>query len=211
MAEDDARGPGADSARRLNEAACFECEHGAAHDAGEDRRVYDGDRDDHVVRVRAKGGNDAERQQDRRKSEEDVHHATDREIGPASEIPRDEAERSARERCGRNREEAHAHRKPRSEEDPAQEITAQRIGPKEMLSRRSRETLRGDLERIAERQEADGERDERVARDHEQANERSRLTDDRGCEIRETEARPDGGCARRGGFGDPGSHTAGPR
>ena len=67
-----ARG-GAERPARLHELALLEREHRPPDDPGEDRRVHDGDGEDHVGRVRPEGRDDAEREQDGREREEHVH------------------------------------------------------------------------------------------------------------------------------------------
>ena len=184
MPDDDAHARGADRARRVDELTRLQRQHRSANDAHEDRCVDHGDRDDHVRGVRPERGDDPEREEDRREGEEHVHHTTDRQIHDAAEIAGREAKNTARDRRARDRQHRDLHRKSRAEEDATEEV--------------------------ADREEADTEGDGGVERDEHEADERDRFAHD----GRERAAAAKAGRAERatrGGFGDPGSHTAGPR
>ena len=68
---------------------------GAAHDAGEERRVDDGDGDDRAVHAGAAHGRDADGEEQAGDAEEDVHHAVDGVVPGAAEIAGGEPERAA--------------------------------------------------------------------------------------------------------------------
>ena len=127
--EDDARGRRADGAGRLDEGERLEAQHRPADDAREDRRVHDGDGDHDVAHIRPERRDDAEREEYRGEGEEYVHHAADDEVGRAARVAGEEAERPAGDRRQRDRDERDLHREPGPEEDAAQEVPAERVGP----------------------------------------------------------------------------------
>ena len=98
----------------------LERKHRTANDPDEDRRVDDGDRDDHVPWVGPQGRDDAQREQDRREREEDVHRAADREIDQTAQVSREKPEDTAGRCRARDREHARG--------DPAQARLSQKDG-----------------------------------------------------------------------------------
>src|SRR2546430_1841334 len=72
-------------------------EHRRAHDAREERRIDDRDRDDGAVHAGAAHRGDAHRQEEAGDAEEDVHHAVDDVVPGTAEVPPGEPEHAAGE------------------------------------------------------------------------------------------------------------------
>ena len=210
VAHDDTQRGRADRARGLYEIPHLEREDRAADHAGEDGRVDDADGDHDVRRIGAKGRDDAEREEDRREGKEDVQHAPDGEVEQAADVARDKAEPAADERGPGDGEDRDLDRQPRPPQHAAQEVAPQGVGPEREFQAGRGKPLRRHLKGIAEREEAHGERDENVERDHPEPEERQWLARERRHQPRPPR-RADARDARRGGSGDPGSHRAGRR
>ena len=151
MPDHDPRRGRADGTRRLDEVPRPQRQHRTANDAREDRRVDHRDGDDDVARIRAERGDDAEREEDGGKGEEHVEHATDREVRPTPEVARYQAQRATDDRRDGHGQHGDADGETRSEEDPAQDVAAERIGSEWELRRRTDQALRRDLQRVAQR------------------------------------------------------------
>src|SRR5439155_17119587 len=99
-------------------------DHGASRDAAEERRVDDGDRERGVVESRAEHGSDADRKDEGRKAEDDIHHPTDGEIEPPADVATDESEDRPDDEGDRDARERDAERDPRTVNGPAQHVAA---------------------------------------------------------------------------------------
>src|SRR5437016_5575253 len=105
----------------------------AAHDAREEGRVHDRDRDDRAVHAGATHRRDADREEEARDAEEDVHHAVDDVVPGAAEVARREPEHAADGHRDADRDRGDVEGDPRAVDDPAQDVPAEPVGPEERL------------------------------------------------------------------------------
>ena len=113
-------------------------EHGAAHDAGEDRRVDDGDGEDGAVDAGAPHGRHAHGEEQAGNAEEHVHDAVDGIVPGAAEIARGEPEGAAHEHGDGDGREGDVEGDAGAEDDPAQHVAAEAIRAEEGLGARRR-------------------------------------------------------------------------
>src|SRR6266478_4913610 len=122
----------AEGAHRLDVVLLALGQHRPAHDAREEGRVDDRDRDDRAVHAGAHR-RDADREEEARDAEEDVHHAVDDVVPGAAEVARREPEHAADGHRDADRDRGDVEGDPRAVDDPAQNVPAEPVGPEERL------------------------------------------------------------------------------
>src|SRR5512143_2120687 len=138
VARDDGAVVGADAPRRLDVREVLERERVPADEPREGRDAEDGDGDDHVRHAATEDRDDADREQDPGEREQHVADAHDDPVGPALVEAGDQSEHGADERPVGDRDEAGGERDPRTHQDPAEDVAAERIDAEEVLPRRRR-------------------------------------------------------------------------
>ena len=209
----------AERAARLDELALLEGEHRAPDDAGEDRRVHDRDREDHVGGMRPERRDDAEGEEHGREGEEHVHDPHEDLIDAAARV----AGERGRGPCPRRARPGPRRRRPRARGARRGSSRARRSRPKTSAPRgsaqlgpaiRSCGTMRSGLGKGS--RSAAGADDQERAHDQEAGegravpHERDRHAGERAG--RERRPRPGRLAGRRGvspaGSGDRASHRA---
>src|SRR5438046_2179136 len=102
-----------------------------------------------------------------------------RSTNPAK-VARPDPENATGDSGRRDREQRNLHRKTRAPEHAAEEVAPESVGPERKRRAGPGEAVRRDLQRVTERQEAHGQRDHRVDRDHREAGEGNAVARDRG-------------------------------
>ena len=150
-----------------------------AHDAHEERRVHDGDRDDGAVDPGATHRRDPDGEQQAGNAEEHVHHPVDAVVPRAAGIAGREAEPATRDHREANRQHRDVERDPRAVDDATQDVAAEAIGAEEglrarpgfdevevLLVRRVRRQHAGEQGHADDRQRERGaDHDDHIARD----------------------------------------------
>ena len=174
--------------------AFAQLEREAAHDAGDDRRLGDGDDEDDVERGRAEQRQHDHVEDDHRKGEQDVGDAGDQKVGNTPVVAGDEFEKAADHGGGKYRDRRHRQDAARAPQHAREDVAAEMIGAEKVCCRRRGMRCRQH-----------GGRVRRVGREE--------WCENCGCDPeqhdRETdERRPRPGKARK--RGEPGREPAGP-
>jgi len=126
----------AESFRRLDVLVLEHFQRGAAHDAGEPRRVDEDERGGGLPEPRPEDGDQREREQQRRERQQHVHRPHDDVVGEVAVVRRDRSQRDAGDRRDADRDGAELHRNPGAVQRPLEDVAGGRVGAEKVRVRR---------------------------------------------------------------------------